>query len=79
MLARIVAGLRSFVYDRRRSLAKTAVYRLLSVALTVAVAYGILREPGTAVEVGLLANGAKMVVYFGHERLWASIDWGEPG
>ena len=33
-----------------------------------------LRDRG--VDVGVIANAAKMFVYYGHERAWDGVDWG---
>jgi uncharacterized membrane protein len=68
---------RRVVHERRRSLAKTVVYRLLSLALTVLVAFVVLRDAATALDLGLIATAAKLVVYYLHERLWARVEWGE--
>jgi len=55
---------------RRRRLAKTVVYRLASVAVTVAVAYLFLGEVGAALDIGVAANLLKMGLYYVHERAW---------
>jgi uncharacterized membrane protein len=70
---------RRVVHERRRPLAKAVVYRLLSLALTVLVAYVVLRDVAAALDLGLLVTGAKFVVYYLHERLWARVEWGAEG
>lgn len=74
---------RSAYQARRRAIVKTLCYRLLMVAITVAVAWLIVGDVGDAVEIGLVANVLKTATYYGYERLWDRIRWGvtapEPG
>jgi len=74
-----VRGVGRFVGRRKRPLAKTLVYRVASVVLTVAVAYLVVRDATVAVNVGVVANVAKMGLYYAHERAWSSIEWGKHG
>jgi len=55
---------------RRRRLAKTVVYRLASVVVTIGVAYLFLGEVGAALDIGIAANLLKMGLYYVHERAW---------
>jgi len=54
----------------RRRLAKTVVYRLVSIAVTVAVAYLLVGDAGAALDIGVVANALKMGLYYVHERAW---------
>jgi uncharacterized membrane protein len=61
---------------RRSLVVKTLGYRLLSVAVTILVAYVFLRDVAAAVDVGIWANVAKLGVYYAYERAWADV--GDP-
>jgi uncharacterized membrane protein len=63
---------------RRRSLLlKTVGYRILSVIVTAAVAFVVLGDVSTALDVGIWANVAKMGVYYAYERAWSG--WNPAG
>lgn len=59
-----------------RSLVKTALYRVLMVAITILVAFFVTGNTAEALSIGLAANVVKTGTYYGYERLWARIDWG---
>ncbi|GAB6860380.1 DUF2061 domain-containing protein [Haloplanus litoreus] len=61
---------------RRRALVKTVCYRLLMIAVTVAVAWVVVGDVGDAVSVGLVANLVKTGTYYAYERLWDRVAWG---
>jgi uncharacterized membrane protein len=67
---------RTPVQGRSRALVKTACYRLLMVAITVAVALFITGDTTQALNIGLVANVVKTGIYYGYERLWDRISWG---
>lgn len=60
--------------SRRRSLVKTAGYRLLMVVVTVLVALLVTGNLTQALNIGIVANAVKTGTYYGYERLWARID-----
>jgi uncharacterized membrane protein len=62
--------------SRGRSLAKTAVYRTVSIALLAAITYYYTGNAGEATTITILFNGGGALAYYGLERLWESIDWG---
>jgi len=61
---------------RRRALVKTVCYRLVMIAVTVAVAWAVVGDVGDAVSVGLVANLVKTGTYYAYERLWDRVAWG---
>lgn len=63
----------------RPLLVKTVGYRILSVLVTAAIAYVVLRDVAAAFDVGVWANVAKMGVYYAYEQAWSGIDSGPPG
>jgi uncharacterized membrane protein len=60
----------SYVVREHRLLAKTVGYRVASVVATALVAYALLGDPSTALDIGLVANAVKMGLYYVHERTW---------
>nr|WP_233204281.1 DUF2061 domain-containing protein [Halegenticoccus soli] len=59
-----------------RVLTKTILYRAVTLAVTFAVAYYLLGDTSTALNIGLASMFLKTVVYFFYERLWDHITWG---
>ena len=76
MFTNVADRSRRLLGRRKRPLAKTGSYRLLSVVVTVWIAYLVAGDLRLAVDVGVFANAAKMAVYYGHERVWDGVDWG---
>lgn len=74
-----MSGIRHTVGLRKRILLKTVGYRVASIVLTVAIAFALLQDMSDAVNVGILANVAKMGLYYAHERFWDQIEWGQSG
>lgn len=73
----MVGRLRGGANERlSRSLAKTGIYRLLMVAITLLVALVVTGDAMDSAGIALGANVVKTGTYFGYERLWARIDWG---
>ena len=60
----------------RRSVAKTASWRVLAGIDTVLLAFIFTGSFGAAVSIGGLEVGTKLVLYFLHERAWARVSWG---
>jgi uncharacterized membrane protein len=52
---------------------KTVGYRILSVVVTVVIAFALLGDVSAAIDVGIWANVAKMGVYYAYERAWSEI------
>ncbi|WP_225335438.1 DUF2061 domain-containing protein [Halomicrobium urmianum] len=70
---------RQAIQRRRRAVVKTLLYRLVMVAITVAVALAVTGSAGDALEIGLAANVVKTVTYYSYERLWDRVSWGVAG
>lgn len=81
--ARLLPALRrrlpSPVEARSRALVKTLLYRLLMVAITVTVAFGVTGDTGAALQIGFVTNLFKTGTYYCYERLWARVSWGVTG
>jgi len=59
-----------------RALAKTLLYRVLMIIVTVVVAFAFTQDTGAALSIGLVSNLIKTGTYYGYERLWDRISWG---
>lgn len=55
---------------RLRVLVKTGLYRLFMIAVTFVVALFFTRNPSQALDIGIVANVAKTVIYYLYEHLW---------
>ncbi|MFB6304524.1 MAG: DUF2061 domain-containing protein [Haloferacaceae archaeon] len=60
----------AYVCREHPVVAKTVAYRVISVVTTALVAYALVGDLSTAVDVGVLANAVKMGLYYVHERTW---------
>jgi len=67
---------RSALQARKRAVVKTLCYRLVMVLITVAVAWTVVGDVGTAVNIGVAANVLKTGTYYVYERTWDHIAWG---
>ncbi len=63
----------------RRSVAKTASWRVLAGIDTVVLALIFTGSIGAALSIGGFEVVTKLVLYFLHERVWARLDWGQQG
>jgi uncharacterized membrane protein len=56
-----------------RSIAKSLTWRITATLTTILIAYFIIGDVNTAMMIGGIEFFAKMIIYFLHERLWASV------
>ncbi len=56
--------------SRTRSILKTLSYRILAMGATMLVTYLFTREIEIAVGVAVADAAVKIMLYYGHERLW---------
>lgn len=61
---------------RKRAMVKTLGYRFLMIVVTITVAWIVLSDVRTAVDIGIVANVVKTGTYYAYERLWDRISWG---
>jgi len=69
----------SLPVGRRSLFVKAVGYRLLSVLVTAAIAYLVVRDVAVAFDVGIWANVAKFGLYYAYERAWSRVDRPRPG
>ncbi|MFD1095056.1 DUF2061 domain-containing protein [Salegentibacter chungangensis] len=60
-----------------RSIAKTISWRIVGTADTIGISWLLTGEMATAMAIGSIELVTKMILYFGHERLWNMINFGK--
>jgi uncharacterized membrane protein len=61
-----------------RSIAKALSWRVIATLITTILVYCLTGEMEFAAKVGLADTSIKLLLYFGHERLWNRIPFGKP-
>lgn len=59
-----------------RSIAKTVSWRMVGTLDTIGISWLLTGEADTALAIGSVELVTKMILYFGHERLWNKINFG---
>ena len=62
--------------NKRRHLAKTITWRIIGTIDTMLLGWLISGDPMIGLKVGGLELITKMVLYYFHERIWYSSNWG---
>lgn len=60
----------------RRTVVKTALYRVLMLLVTVGVALAVTGRVEQALSIGVVTNVIKTGTYYAYERGWAHVTWG---
>jgi len=60
----------------RRSIVKALSWRLLATLITTGLVLAITGEGSFAATIGVADTSLKLLIYFGHERLWNRIPFG---
>lgn len=63
--------------SRKRSILKTATWRVVATLTTTLIAYIFTGKLLVAIEIGSVEVIAKTVLYYLHERAWEQTDWGQ--
>jgi uncharacterized membrane protein len=61
----------------KRSLVKAICWRVLATISTMAIVYLFTGEALLSVGIGAVEVVVKLLLYYGHERLWNVIGWGK--
>ena len=61
----------------KRSFAKAISWRAIATSTTMALVFLFTGELSLAAGVGILDVISKLILYYGHERLWNLIKWGK--
>lgn len=75
-------GKASYVSDQLsekplRSIAKTISWRFIGTLDTIVISWILTGQMETALAIGSVELVTKMILYFGHERIWNSINFGK--
>jgi len=62
--------------DKKRTLAKTAIYRGTTTALLFALSWIMTNNVYETSLITILFNVIATAIYYFHERFWAKINWG---
>ena len=62
--------------SRLRSVLKALSWRVLATLTTIAIAYFIVGDVKTALQIGAVEVVAKLLIYYLHERAWAQMPLG---
>lgn len=60
-----------------RSIIKTVSWRIIGTMDTIVISWILTRKIETALAIGSVELVTKMILYFGHERLWNLIPFGK--
>ena len=60
-----------------RSILKTVSWRIVGTVDTITISWVLTGEIETALAIGSVELVTKMILYFGHERLWNMISFGK--
>lgn len=60
-----------------RSLFKTITYRIVGTIATTVIGFFVTRDIISGIKIGTVDIVVKMAIYFLHERVWQTIDFGK--
>jgi len=61
----------------KRSIAKTISWRAIGTLDTILISWVVTGTLSLAFSIGIIELVTKMVLYFFHERIWNTINWGK--
>ena len=64
--------------SKRRSLAKVISWRFTATMTTIIISYIITGNTDFAMKIGVIEVLAKILLQYGHERLWSKVKFGIP-
>jgi uncharacterized membrane protein len=62
---------------RKRSIAKSIVWRVICIMVSILTSYALTARWDIAVAIGSVYNIITMILYYFHERFWNSVKWGK--
>ena len=65
------------IESNKRSLTKTASWRVIATLTTFIISWGITGNVFIGLGIASIEFWAKLVLYYYHERLWNRIQWGK--
>jgi uncharacterized membrane protein len=64
------------IETRKRSVAKSVVWRFICVVVSIAISFLLTARWDVAVAIGSVYNVITMILYYFHERIWNQVKWG---
>jgi len=61
---------------RKRSIAKSVVWRLICIVVSIVVSFLLTARWDISVAIGGIYNVITMILYYFHERIWNLVKWG---
>jgi len=61
---------------RKRSVAKSIVWRVICVVVSILTSFFLTSKWDVAVAIGSIYNAITMILYYFHERIWNLVKWG---
>jgi len=61
---------------KKRSIAKSLVWRLICVVVSIVTSFLLTARWDIAVSIGGIYNIITMILYYFHERIWNLVKWG---
>jgi adenylylsulfate kinase len=65
------------IITKKRSFAKSITWRILAIIVTFCSIYFLTGETDTATAGTILTNTINFILYYLHERVWNSTEWGK--
>jgi|WetSurMetagenome_2_1015567.scaffolds.fasta_scaffold1104554_1 uncharacterized membrane protein len=62
--------------SRKRSIAKSILWRVICIIVSVVTSFLLTGNLDVALAIGTVYNAVTMVLYYFHERMWDRIGWG---
>ncbi len=62
---------------KKRSIAKAISWRTVGTLDTITIAWLVTGQLTLAVSIGAIETVTKVLLYYGHERVWNNINWGK--
>jgi uncharacterized membrane protein len=62
--------------SRLRSFIKSVSWRAIGTIDTIVIAFVLTNDPRSALSIGAIEIGTKIILYYFHERFWNKIKWG---
>ena len=66
-----------FKETNRRSIVKGISWRLIATTTTIIIVYFFFGRLDLAIAAGMIETILKVILYWGHERLWQNVRWGK--
>jgi uncharacterized membrane protein len=68
--------MRAGMDTKRRSWVKSVTWRVIGIVLLGVISYAITRDLAKMTVITILFHGIRLFLYYFHERIWESVDWG---